>query len=272
LIGLVLQVSDYRIGEIAELRPVAEPPGEVELAGALKDKAMLSAVGRYSHSIGHELAVDRSFGSSEQAPFNLAWWFLSALRVRTLADFLVPAVSDQSWSTVAAAQESSCHIQLLEDVPRARRFSTATPIGLSDLDWAANSLTRFAVLLEVPRFRLAVDCLTTHQHEASLRMSTASLWVGVEALFGINAELRFRLSALVASFLEHRGPGRIARYREVKGQYDFRSRAVHGAGLADAALEQHVRDVRGMLSRILCKMVDSGRAPTEEDWEAVLHG
>ncbi|HET6203336.1 MAG TPA: hypothetical protein VFI25_11100 [Planctomycetota bacterium] len=62
LIGLDLAVPGHRIGEVAVLRPVVEPPGEVELAGALQDKGLMSAVGRYSHFIRHELAVDRTFG------------------------------------------------------------------------------------------------------------------------------------------------------------------------------------------------------------------
>lgn len=95
LLGLELEVPEYHIREIATLRPVTEPPGEVELASALHDKSLLSAVGRYSHSVRHELGIERSFGSKDQAAFNLAWWFLSALRIRTLADFLVPARSCQ---------------------------------------------------------------------------------------------------------------------------------------------------------------------------------
>ena len=272
LLGLDLGVPEYHIGDVAALRPVAEPPGEVELATALTDKALLSAVGRYAHSVRHELGVDRSFGSKDQGAFNLAWWFLSALRIRTLADFLVPAVSDHSWATIAAISDGACHVQLLEDVPRARRFSVPVRISESDLDWASQSLIALAELLEVPRFRLAVDCLTTHQHEASLRMTTASLWAGVEALFGINSELRFRLSALVAAFLEPRGAQRITRYRVVKSLYDFRSRAVHGGTLDDAMLSQHIRDVRVMLSALVCKMVEIKRVPSEDEWDATLLG
>lgn len=272
LLGLDLGVPEYHIGDVATLRPVVEPPGEVELATALRDKDLLSAVGRYAHFVRHELGVDRSFGSKDQGAFNLAWLFLAALQTRTLADFLVPAVSDHSWSTIAAVADGGCYVQLLQDIPRARRFAVSVRISEGDLDWAAQNLLAFAELLEAPKFRLAVDCLTTHQHEASLRMTTASLWAGVEALFGISSELRFRLSVLVAAFLEPRGPQRIARYRAVKSLYDFRSRAVHGGALDDAMLEQHIRDVRMMLSLLICKMVEAKRVPSEDEWDATLLG
>jgi hypothetical protein len=150
LLGLDMEIPEYHIGDVATLRPVVEPPGEVELATALRDKGLLSAVGRYSHSVKHEFSVDRSFGSKDQGAFNFAWWFLSALRTRTLADFLVPAVADHPWSTIAAVADGGCHVQLLEDVPRARRFADAVRISEGDLDWAAGSLLAFA---ELWRFR-----------------------------------------------------------------------------------------------------------------------
>lgn len=271
LLGLDMEIPEYHLGDTVTLRAVAEPPGEVELAAALTEKGLFSAIGRYSHSVQHELCVDRSFGSKDQGAFNLAWWFLSALRVRTLADFLVPAVADHSWSTIAAVTDGSCHVQLLEDVPRARRFGDAPRISKADLDWTETSLIAFAEHLEVPRFRLAVDALTTHQHEASLRMTAASLWVGVEALFGINSELRFRLAALAASFLESRGPQRVGRYRAVKA-LDVRSRAVHGGAIEGAALAHHISEVRVLLSSLICKMVDAKHVPAENEWEQVLFG
>lgn len=270
LLGLEMDVDDYDIESTISLRPVIEPPHELDLAGAIGDKSIWSAVGRYSRGIRHELTIDRRFGSTEQGPFTLAWWFISALRTRTLSDFLVPAVADYSWSTIAGVKDGVCNIQLLEDVPRARRFATAARVSQADLDWTMENLPVFVTLLEDPRFRLAVDCLTTHQHEASLRMTTASLWAGIEALIGVNAELRFRLSALISSLLEPRGSGRTARYRALKTLYDFRSRAVHGAALDDNLIVQHILDVRHLLSSLICEMVDSKRIPSAGDWEKVL--
>ncbi|HET6203334.1 MAG TPA: hypothetical protein VFI25_11090 [Planctomycetota bacterium] len=148
------------------------------------------------------------------------------------------------------------------------------PVTISgaDLDWVNENLPAFGNLLKVPRFRLAVECFTTHAHEASLRMTTASLWTGVEALFGINAEVRFRSAALVGAFLETRGRERVARYRAVKALYDLRSKAVHGGTLEDQALEQHIRDVRGVLSSLLRKIIESKHLPTDDEWDDVLLG
>src|SRR5215211_5996085 len=103
-------------------------------------------------------------------------------------------------------------------------------------------------MLEVPKFRLAVEALTTHQHLVSLRMMAASLWSGIEALLGIQAELRFRITLSIASILEPRGEQRSARYRRVKKLYDIRSKAVHGITLSENELISHVAETRKLLS------------------------
>jgi hypothetical protein len=270
VLGIRSGVERFSFDQIGEFRRVVEPPGEVELASALKSQHLFSAIGRYSHGITHELAINRDFGSSDQAAFNIAWWIISALRVKTLAEFLVPAVADHSWSVIAAIDKQTCHAQLLEDVPQARRVEDPVVVQESDLKWVLDRILAFGEMLEVPKFRLAVEALTTHQHLVSLRMMTASLWSGIEALIGIQAELRFRLALSVACLLEAPGPERTERYRRVKKLYDVRSRAVHGVAMRDAELVSHVAETRKLLSGMLSSMIECGSVPSEEDIERRL--
>ncbi|WP_221176740.1 HEPN domain-containing protein, partial [Ralstonia pseudosolanacearum] len=188
----------------------------------------------------------------------------------TLADLLVPAVSSVSWRAIPAVEASSCDIQLLEDVPAARRIGQVVVVPTDALDWVRQHLMAWIELLERPAFRLAVDSLTTHHQQANLRMSAAALWAGFEALFGINAELRFRLAALAAAYLEERGPNRLALYRRVKTLYDYRSKAVHGAATSDKQLASHILEVRGLLSRLMCRATQAGVLPSTDDFEELL--
>ncbi len=171
---------------------------------------------------------------------------------------------------MAGAAADSCHVQLLEDVPAARRFAEPSPLRVDDLAWVKSHLLVWASLLELPAFRLAVDSLTTHHMHANLRMCAAALWAGVEALFAINSELRFRLAAFAAAYLEPRGAGRLELYKEMKQLYDYRSKAVHGASTSDKLLHAHVLKVRCILSRLLCKMTETGAQPSLADFEGVL--
>jgi hypothetical protein len=270
LLGVATETPEYRFDTVAILRRVTEPPGEIELATALKEKHLFSAVGRYSHAIAHELVIEQPSGSPDPALFTVAWWLISAIRVRTLADFLVPAVADYSWSTIAGAPDSSCHVQLLEDVPRARSFAKGVTITSADLDWVSEHCLGFSRLLQVPQFRLAVECLTTHPMESSVRMSAASLWAGFEALLGVTAELRFRISALLATYLRPPGAERLSLFRRLKKLYDVRSMIVHGAPVKDKAVVAHIQEVRGVLSELLCRITEGGRCPTGDEWEEAL--
>jgi hypothetical protein len=216
------------------------------------------------------LSVNRDFGKDDQAAFNLAWWLLSALRVKSLAEFLIPAVADHSWDGIAALTNQTCKAQLLEDIPQARRVDVPVLVRQDDLVWVLENIVEFARMLEVPRFRLAVEAITTHQHLVSSRMMVASLWSGIEALMGVQAELRFRLGLYVACVVEPRGTKRAERYRHVKKLYDIRSRAVHGADMNEAELISHVVETRKMLSAMLCKIIEGGKVLSEEDLEREL--
>ncbi|MCC7066285.1 MAG: hypothetical protein IT456_26055 [Planctomycetes bacterium] len=272
MLGVTLDMPTLTIGEMAVLRRVEEPPGEVELACALVDRRLFSAVGRYSSGIGVEMGVMRLRPDDPQSAMTLGWWLVSAIRIRTLGDFLVPAVSDHPWGTIAALPELSCNIQLLEDVPRSRRLTSAPALTAAHLAWVEQYLVSFAKLLQEARFRLAVDCLTTHQHEASMRMTAASLWTGIEALFAVMSELRFRLASLAAAYLEPRGDSRVQRYRQLKRLYDVRSKVVHGAALEPDAVATHVVVVRQLLGSLLTRMIELGRVPADDEWDDILHG
>jgi hypothetical protein len=270
VLGLICSEHELALAPLAKLQRVVEPPGEIELAGALENKLILSAIARYSHHIEYELAVSREDDKDDQSAFNLAWWIVSALRVRTLSEILVPVVSDYSWSTIAALTNGGCHAQLLEDVPQARRLTEPVEVQPSDLEWISVNLVRFADLLEQPKFRLAVECLTTHHFSNSERMMAATLSAGIEALFDIQSELRFRLAVVVASVLEPRGRARRDLYRVVKKLYDTRSKAVHGGSLEETKIKEHVQEVRKLLSRLLSHIVERGSVPTEEEIEDLI--
>ncbi len=249
---------------------MVEPPGEVELAAALRQKSLFSAIGRYSGAIEFELAVDRETGLIDQGASNLAWSIISTLRILTLSEFLVPCVADNSWSTIAAITDGTCNVHLLEDVPQARVFGKPKNVTLENLKWIDDHLTNFMELTNYPNFYLAADSLCTHHQIGNERMVVAILWSGIEALFGINSELRFRVAAYVATILEPRGDTRLELYRRLKKLYDIRSKAVHGGKVSLKQLHEHIVEVRKLLSRLLCKFIEEKKIPTEEELDSLL--
>jgi hypothetical protein len=209
LLGLQTAVTEFDFAPGIRLQPVEDPPNEIELARALKNAGEFIAVSRYSRSIRYELAVTADLGDTPQTAMDVAWWILSALRVRSLTEILVPVVADYSWSTIAGLEKNSCVAQLLEDVPRSRRLAAPVTVALSDFEWVATHLLDFSTLLDNSRFRLATEALCTHQHHPTNRMMAAVLWSGIEALFGVQHELSFRIACYTASVLEPRGQSRL---------------------------------------------------------------
>jgi hypothetical protein len=273
IIGLECEVTYFDFAdESVVLEEVEEPPGEIELAKALVRSELFSAIARYSHGITHQLRILEAAADKQQDCFNLAWWIISLIRVRSLAEFLVPVASDHSWSVIAGLNSKTCNVQFIEDVPAAKKLAKSSPIPTADLVWVSDHLTTFAHMLEIPSFRLAVECLTTHQHQTSDRMMAAMLWSGIESLFSIQAELSFRISAFIASLLEPPGETRRDLYVRVKKLYGIRSKAVHGAKLSGQQLHEHIVEVRHLLSRLLCRMVENGSIFSEQEIENALFG
>lgn len=82
-------------------------------------------------------------------------------------------------------------------------------------------------------------------------------------------ELRFRVSATIASYLEPPGRERWACYRRVKKLYDARSKAAHGSQVEEA---DPLFETYALLKRALTRMIEDNYVPTREDLEAMLFG
>src|SRR3546814_10226633 len=147
----------------------------------------------------------------------LAWWVITALRVRISPYIIVPLVANYSWSTIAGAPSDSCEVRLIEDVPLAHRFAEPRELLGSDMDWIASHLANLDNLLEDAKFRMAVESLTEHHLQKSLRMAITTLWAGIESLLGISSELRCRISASIAAYLETSEPSRLATFKRFRG-------------------------------------------------------
>ncbi|SHJ30469.1 hypothetical protein SAMN02745146_2829 [Hymenobacter daecheongensis DSM 21074] len=272
IIGFVSDDSVLEIEPLARIQKVENPAGEIELACALKNKNLFSSIGRYSQKVTYELAISKEFAKDDQGAFNIAWWIVSALRIRNLVEVLIPVVTDYSWSVIAALPDSSCYARLLEDIPQAKFYTVRKPVNQDDLNWVGKYLVSFVKLLEFPKFRLSVESITTHHFASSDRMAVATLWAGIEALFDIQSELRFRIAVSIASILEQRGIGRKNLYKTVKKMYDIRSKAVHGSPLGKIRIEDHIIDTKVLLSNLLCCFIEHGDLMNEEQIDDLIFG
>ncbi|MDP2316553.1 MAG: HEPN domain-containing protein [Pseudomonadota bacterium] len=251
------------------IQQVVEPPEEIALAAALRDKRDLGGFARHAARLSFELVVPEPDGKPD-LPFSVAWWVQCCLVLRASGEFLVPVVANTSWSTVSGCEQDTVAAKILDDYPKATRSGEAPVFTPEDVVWAAANFMKVGSVLSDARFGMAMTALTTHHHQGSFRMNAASLWAGIEAVFGISQELTFRLSLLLAAFLEPRGDGRLDLYKKVKKLYGVRSQAVHGGKMSDEDLRKHIAEVRALLARLLTKFVEDERVPATEDFERHL--
>jgi hypothetical protein len=270
LLNLEASSERFELGPAARLQRVTDPPTEAELAAALQDPRLFATLGRWAAAVRWELALDRTLGTSPQAASHLAGLIVMALRIRTGGQILLPAMTDHSWSTLAAIADGRCTAGVLEDVPLARRFDAPTRVETADLEWVWPRLGDLPGLLAAPRFRVAVDALAAHHHEANPRLAAVMLWAGLEALVGHSVADGFRMASRLAVGLEPPGPGRLDVYERGVDLVAMRSRVLVSELLAPADVESHVRDVRVVLTRLLTTVVDARRLPTTCELDQAL--
>lgn len=102
-------------------------------------------------------------------------------------------------------------------------------------------------LMENTSFYSAINALWSYKQSLRSFVQMAILWAGIESLFHIKNELRFRLSLLASKFLDEG----LEKYKEVKKLYDHRSKAVHKGPVADSKV---VKATAALLHQLILKM------------------
>lgn len=96
------------------------------------------------------------------------------------------------------------------------------------------------------------------------------LWGGLEAIFSPDkAELRYRISSAIASFLEPSGVPRMNAQKSIAKLYDSRSAAAHGREDKKA---DSLQDTYALARRAVLKMIEDNRVPSHTELEAKLFG
>jgi hypothetical protein len=110
----------------------------------------------------------------------------------------------------------------------------------------------------------------TGQYVHRRALTLVALWAALEAMFSPStSELRFRVSSLIAAYLEPPGPSRRTRARDISKLYDKRSSAAHGKPDPDTA---HLIATFNLVREVLLKILDDRRLPNKDELESLLYG
>jgi hypothetical protein len=95
--------------------------------------------------------------------------------------------------------------------------------------------------------------------------SIVVMWGALEQLFSRkDSELSFRVSAVIAAYMEPVGPARLAMFKHVRQLYNQRSRAAHGGTANERA---SLEDTFFLLRRALMQMIEKRDVPSIDDLE-----
>lgn len=227
-----------------------------------------AARGGFSYDIEAELTVptDRKLPGGLSIE-DVVWLIGALLRLAEYAYLMVPVISDVSFNDAPTSkQEPLLRPFEIEQRILHRCSDDLSRLSLENLSWIKSVWPRTAKLMRTcPPLNTALraaDACTVRGRPASALLTA---WGALEELFAPSrAELRFRVSAHIAAYLEPVGPKRLELFKTVADLYNARSKAAHTAQDVEiGALVQSFVILRNALVR----MVDEGAVPTQADLE-----
>ena len=276
--GLDTQQETLEIGGPISLRRLRAFPTHEQLALSLTSLPVAGAMALYGEKVvRHELVIDAArFEEHTERIFPTASAILAGLRIRTGAEVVCPAVCERSWADLWTNPPNQCRAFHVERGLSHQAAAEPKLLLADDLDWVRKNLGTVIRLTDDQSFETAVEALCTYMLAANDRMKVAQLWAGVEAIFDIEYELRYRLATLSAKLLGTSPAESRQVYADMKALYGERSKIIHGKQLVkktdahEAKVREHITRIRSRLAQLLTKLIALGKVPSEEEFEEML--
>lgn len=194
------------------------------------------------------------------------------IRLWNTPEVVISVLSTHDFTELPSLQDNEAKVIPYDVRPRHFRLrSPDGPITRSSAQWVKDHWQATQVLAEKSNeFRYAMDALDAGQFLANTALTMVSLWGALEAIFAPSAgELSFRVSSLLASYLEPPGEERLALQKETARLYGRRSKAAHGKPDHDDA---DLLATFLLIRRVLIKAIEAGALPNREQLEEMLLG
>lgn len=228
------------------------------------------ARGGFSYDVHVELAVPTAqYFPGGLSGEDVVWLIAAMLRLANYPHLMVPIISDTPFDAAATSKNQPL-LRPYEIVPRILHAEAeASHLKIEDLQWVKSVWAQTAELLRTSSqlnmaLRAADACTVRGRPASALLMA----WGALEELFAPSrVELRFRVSAHIAAYLEPVGPKRLELFRMIADLYNARSKAAHSA--QDAEVTALLRSFV-ILRNTLIQIIEDGAIPTQIDLEQRL--
>jgi hypothetical protein len=230
-----------------------------------------AAKGGFGYDIEAEIRAPSrtSLGDSFDAKETI-WWIAALLRMARFPYLSIPVISNQSFSEISQSDEEPT---LTPFETEGRIFgageSGANLVDGEHLEWVRHKwVTAGKLLNQNPKFYSVLKAFDLATLRGRASSSLLAMWGGLEQIFAPTpGELRYRVAALMASYLEAHGAKRLSLYRDILKLYNERCVAAHTVNEVETEplVETYV-----LMRNILIKMIDTNRVPTQADLERLL--
>lgn len=228
-----------------------------------------------SGGLAFDITVELRIPSDLSAPCDIttaAWWIVALLRLRTGPRLRASVLSNYPFTKDVACSKN-LHIQPHEVAPYQLMLDpeAKAQISVGDLEWTRDNWPSSLSLLEhSPKFGVLIESLDQAAFNHRLQLALLMLWTGLEEVFSPGqGELRYRISSLIASYLEPPGQSRLTRQKAVAKLYDSRSAAAHGRG--NATIEP-LWETYYLAREAVLKMIEEKHAPSTTELEQRMFG
>jgi hypothetical protein len=221
------------------------------------------------YDVEAELCVPATYTRKKVTRLHVAKSLVALLRLYVHPDIRFAVSASQPFAGLATGPDLIVARQMEID-PRHFDFGPISMDGCEQrLDWVKQHWeTALDLIEQSSEFRLALDVYLSGQFIPNPAMVMVAAWGALEALFiDAKAELRFRVSALLAAYMEPRGKTRSAFQKKAAKLYDKRSAAAHGSSGHE---QTDLVESFYLLRDVLVRMIEAGKVPTTAELEARL--
>ena len=232
-----------------------------------------AALGGLGLDVTLELVIPTGVDTGSAHRVDIVRMIAALIRMWVIPSVLVPVLSNISFSDAAKAADNTTHLFPFEVQPRF--FSMSSQPGMviptTQFEWVRlNWRSAMELAAGNEGLRIAVAALDALQFLPDPGLGLVSLWGALEGLFSpAKTELRFRVSALIACYLEPFGPARSELQRRIARLYDERSAVAHRGAKSDPVLVLNTYDV---LRRVVIKIISDRHVPSRAELEVNLFG
>ena len=220
-----------------------------------------------------QLFIPATAVASFSKRYELGSFLVALLRLWSDPSIGLHVLSSHNFASLVGLPDTDRPVLIpIETHMRHFRLATIEPSSVvPSLPWVKdNWKTAYRLYVSSAEFRLAVDTLDSGQFVPNPALALVALWGALEAIFSPStAELKFRVSALIASYLKPPGQERLELQKQMASLYDMRSAAAHGKP------KHHGDDLLKtfeLLRRVVIRMIHDGAVPTKDLLERRLFG